>query len=123
MKDNVIENALHGLYSVHGNLIVSGFFWDGDSCNMHFEALPDRYMRISSDETFEAFTETAVIDYSEDYKEYIDRINERYGTAWDAEKRQMYLLFRRNEMSITEALTRLHGAMMLVGALHWHLYT
>ena len=89
---------------------------------MHFETLPDRYMRISSDETFEAFTETAVIDYSEDYKEYIDRINERYGTAWDREKRQLYIRFRRNEMSITEALTRLHGAMMLVGALHWHLY-
>ena len=122
MKDNLIESALASLYNVRRGLIISGAFWDGDSCNMIFENLPDRNMRISSDETFEAFTETVFIECLEEYDEYIKKINARYGTEWDSERRQLYIKFRRNDMTIGEAVTKLHGAMMLIGALSWYVY-
>ena len=122
MKDNENKNALYALYDVRDNVIQTGMFWDGDSARIIFEQEDKKYMRISSCENFEAFTETAFIDYYEDYAPYIAKINERYGTCWDSEKRQLYLRFRRNEMTITEAVTKLHGAMMLISALHWHLF-
>ena len=122
MKDNENQKALYGLYDVRGNIILTGMFWDGDSANIIFEQEDKKYMRISSCENFEAFTETVFIDNYEDYAPYIDKINARYGTCFDAQKRQLYLRFRRNEMTITEAVTKLHGAMMLIASLHWHLF-
>ena len=122
MKDNENQSSLYGLYDVRNSLIITGMFFDGDSANIKFETQPDKYIRISTDENFEAFSETAFIDFYEDYAEYINEINKRYGTSWDSEKRQLFLRFRRNDMTITEAVTKLHGAMMLIGALNWYVY-
>lgn len=120
--DKEINSALSSIYDVRGDRIIPGTFWDGDGCTMIFESEDNKYIRISSDENFEAFTEQVFIECYEEYKEYVSDINERYGTLWDPRRRQLYIRFRRNDMSIAEAVTKLHGAMMLVAALDWYLY-
>lgn len=122
MRDARFESTLARLYDVRGDRIITGTFWDGDSCTMIFKIKEDKYTEISSDENFEAFTEDVFIENAEDYKEYVKKINNRYGTEWDEDKRRLYIRFRRNDMSISEAVMRLHGAMMLIAALDWYLY-
>ena len=122
MRDVRFESTLARLYDVRGDRIITGTFWDGDSCNMIFQIKEDKYIEISSDENFEAFTEDVFIENAEDYTEYVKKINKRYGTEWDEDKRRLYIRFRRNDMSISEAVMRLHGAMMLIAALDWYIY-
>ncbi|MBQ9070733.1 MAG: hypothetical protein IJY23_05235 [Clostridia bacterium] len=117
-----IESVLHEIYDVRSGFIIPGTFWDGDGCKILFEQEEDKNIRLSSCENFEAFTEQVFIDNFEDYTEYVSKINKRFGTAWDSKRRQIYIRFRRNDMSIAEAVTRLHGAMMLIAALDWYLY-
>ena len=122
MKNSNLTESLGDLYLVDNGRIRPGSFWDGDECTMIFESQPDKYMRISSDDRFTAFTERVFIEEWEDYSAYVNAINARYGTAWDEQRRQLYIRFRRNEMSVSDAVARLHGAMMLVAALDWHVF-
>ena len=79
-------------------------------------------MRIETDDTFEAWFEQITYTEREKYWKYVEKINERFGTSWDEENKREYIIFRRNEMRISEAVSRLHQAVILLSGLAFYTY-
>ena len=121
-----IERALSELYATSdhfGKTVINpSLFLDGDGTVFFFTLEENKYMRIETDDNFEAFFEQISEIERDDYWKYVERINKRYGTEWDQEKRRIFIRFRRNDMSIGEAVTRLHQAVMLLSGLSWYTF-
>ena len=97
--------------------ISSGMSFEGEGSNFIFTLEEDKYMRISTDVSFECYFEYISYIKREEYWSYVLKINERFGTAWDEEHCCIYIRFRRNEMKICEALSRIRAAVTLLASL------
>ena len=126
MKCDAISKNLDTLYSVTDGIehlyIDSGMSLDGVGTVLIFTIEEGRYMKLSCDRNFMEWFDGAL----EFYDEYIGSINAicaRFGVTFDESQGCVYLRFRRNEMSITAAVTKMHGALQLLASLQWYLYS
>lgn len=117
MDKSTVKTALENIYSVRENLIRTGTFLDGVGVNIIFEQTSVREMCLSTDEGFATFCEPVFFDEWESYAPYVEAINRRFGTTCDRGARRLLLRFRRNDMTLTEAVSRLRAAMTLVAGL------
>ena len=125
LKD--LEKQLSPLYDTADyfgrTVIVPPFSLDGDGIKYYFYLIDDRVMRIETDEVFEAWFEQITYNEREKYWDYVKAINKRFGTEWDEENKTIFISFRRNELSIPKALTRLHQAVLLLSGLSFYTYS
>ena len=118
-----IEQYLHeSLFQAHAHAgytqISSGVRFDGDSmpCRIFFEE--DKYCRITSANPFDEWLAFTLRDGWMVATPQIQEIANHFGVQWDEKEGCLFIRFRRNELSITQALIRLHTAMRIIGELN-----
>ena len=114
----VRENLFHA-YPVGNQIhISSGVRMSGDGmpCRICFEE--DKYCRISTVNPFDEWMAFVLRDGWYSSTDQIREIAGHFGVQWDEKEGCLFIRFRRNEMSITQAMIRLHTAMRIIGELN-----
>ena len=113
-----LKEALNGLYfSKNGDYISTGYYLNGEALGFHISFLEDKYVRICTNEAFALWFENVYVVEREEYMPFVERICNRFGVAWSDGERCLFIKFRRNELSLAEAVTRLHAAALLCASL------
>lgn len=97
-------------------LIYPSLFFDGDGMRFTFRLEEDKYARIEISENFGEW----MACYPGGWKAvepHIRRFTEPFGVEWDGERGILFIRFRRNEMSVAQAVLRLEQAALVVGNL------
>ena len=113
--EKYLQENLFNAYSWAGQTrITSGVRKDGDGmpCRICFEE--DKYCRLSTVNPFDEWMACAVRDGWLAATPQIREIASHFGVQWDEKEGSLFIRFRRNEMSITQALIRLNTAMRIV---------
>lgn len=115
-----INEQLEKLYCTHElNDAVSIGTWytiEGDPVNFYFTLEDDKYVRITTNEVFSEW----IADCTGDWRKAaptIERLGSMYAVQWDPEKGRLFIRFRRNEMTLAQAVMRLQQAVFVVGSL------
>ncbi len=95
--------------------IYTGIFFDGESAGIYYEEPDSHTVRLTADESFDEWLGYITFG-AENYKDELLLVADRCGVSWDSEKCKLYITFRRNDMSLSEALMRLSKAMMISGS-------
>ena len=91
---------------------------EGDPINFHFYQEDDKYSRITTNENFSQWMACCTNGWSEKAP-VIEQFAGLYGVKWDNNKGQLYIRFRRNEMSIAQAVMRLQQAVFVIGSMEY----
>jgi hypothetical protein len=117
-----ISNQLDSLFCTYDALggisIGTSISFEGDPTNFLFQQEDDKYARITTNRNFSEW----MADCTSGWMKAAPRIEELakpYGVQWDNENGALFIRFRRNEMSVAEAVMRLYRAVSVVGSLGW----
>ena len=102
--------------SYEGIGIVTGITYEGDPVNFQFCQEDDKYARITTNRNFSEWMEWCTGDWQAAAPK-IERLAAPYGVQWDSEEGKLFIRFRRNEMTLAQAVLRLQQAVAVVGAL------
>ncbi len=72
--------------------------------------------KITASKTFSDWLEYTVYG-TNDFRDKIQRICARFGCTWDFDKKELYILFRRNEFTLAEAYFRLTQCAYILASL------
>lgn len=115
-----INEQLEKLYCTHErNDVVSIGTWytiEGDPVNFYFTLEDDKYVRITTNEIFSEWIASCTGDWRK-ATPTIERLASMYAVQWDPENGRLCIRFRRNEMTLAQAVMRLLQAVFVVGSL------
>ena len=89
---------------------------EGDPINFLFIQEDDKYSRITTNRNFSDWMSWCIRD-SARAAEPISQLAARYGVQWDPENEILFIRFRRNEMTLAQAIMRLQQAVFVVGSI------
>lgn len=92
---------------------------EGDPINFYFYQEDEKYAKLVTNENFSGWMQWCT-DGQEEANAYIDRLAGIYGVKWDREHQCLFLRFRRNEMTLAQAILRLQQAVFVVGSVEYH---
>lgn len=117
---NEISKQLDTLYAAcdHGDFvgISTHMTLSGDPMNFRFYREDDKFSRLVTTPNFSEWMACATGNWKE-AAPTIEALAAPYGVKWDNENGALYLRFRRNELSVAQAILRLQQAVALVCAL------
>ena len=115
-----IDRQMENLYSTYENSdginIVTGITVEGDPVNFLFQQEDDKYSRLATNRNFFEWMAWCTGDLRKAAPK-IEKIAAIYGVQWDAVAGRLYIRFRRNEMTLAQAVLRLQQAVSVVGAM------
>lgn len=118
-----LKSSLEGLYrSGEGEYISTGLCLNGEGFGIYISLEEDKYTRLYTNEAFALWFENVYVIEREQYMPYVDAICKRYGVIWNEKEKHLYVRFRRNELTLSEGVTRLHAAAMLCASLGHDLF-
>jgi hypothetical protein len=79
---------------------------DGEGVVFFVTAEDGHRTKITASKTFSDWLEYTVYGTNE-FETRIERVCARFGCTWDFERKELYILFRRNEFSLAEGYFRL----------------
>ena len=117
--ENYVRENLFQAYPVGNQTHISSgvrMDCDGMPCRIRFEE--DKYCRISTVTPFDEWMAFVLYDGWNSATGQIREIAGHFGVQWDEKEGCLFIRFRRNEMSITQAMIRLHTAMRIIGQMN-----
>jgi len=115
-----IEKQLETLYQSYEDGDCLGIrthmYLEGEPINFRFYQEDGKYARLVTHPNFSNWMAACTGDWNK-AAPMIDTLAKPYGAAWDSENGALYLRFRRNEMSVAQAVMRLQQAVAVVCAL------
>ncbi len=96
--------------------IWSHMYLDGTPINFRFYQEDSKVCRLVTGTAFSDWMAWCTGDWEKASRD-IEALAKPYGATWDNEKGELSLRFRRNEMSVAEALIRLLQAVAVISAL------
>lgn len=115
-----VSNALDELYSTwdyfDSTIIHPKLYFDGDGMTFLFRLESDKYAEIRLSPNFAEWMAYATNGWKKAAPR-IEQLAAPYGVSWDNEAGVLYIRFRRNEMTVAQAVLRLHQAALVVGSL------
>lgn len=117
---NEINRQLDTLYCAYGDRgeirIRTNTYIEGDPVNFIFLQEDNKYSVLTTPPVFAEWMAFSTGNWRK-AAPAIERLAAPYGVMWDNENGALYLRFRRNEISIAEAILRLRQAVAVVSAL------
>ena len=114
-----VSNALDKLYSTraytNSTIIHPGLSFDGDGMTFLFRLESDKYAQIRLSPNFSEWMAYCT-DGWKAVAPQIEQLAAPYGVQWDNDEGVLFIRFRRNEITISEAVLRLHQAALVVGS-------
>ncbi len=117
-----INEQLDSLYRAYegdnntGTGIWTHIYLEGQPINFRFHQENEKFSRLVTTPNFSEWMAWATGDWKK-AAPIIEALAKPYGVAWDNENGVLYLRFRRNEMSIAQAVLRLQQAVCVISAL------
>lgn len=115
-----ISNQLDKLYRVYetyeGIGIGTYVHLEGDPINFLFFQEDDKYARIVTNRNFSEWMAWCTDGWTK-AAPAIERLAAPYGVQWDNDQGALFIRFRRNEMTIAQAILRLQQAVSVISAL------
>ncbi len=115
-----IERQMEKLYSTYENYdgisIATDITYEGDPVNFLFQQEDDKYARIMTNRNFSEWVAWCTGDWTKAAPK-IEKLAAPYGVQWDNKEGKLFICFRRNEMTLAQAVMRLQQAVAVVGAL------
>ncbi|MBQ8290912.1 MAG: hypothetical protein IJX88_00170 [Clostridia bacterium] len=119
--ERVMNNFVRAKGDHWGLHIALGMFFDGEGMSYRLEEVAPKTLRLSTGGSFSEWLAYATLDYTE-YKEEIEAVAKRFGAEWNEEKGELFIQFKRNELSIGEAYFRLAQAMGVIGNFRYYIH-
>ncbi len=120
-----ISSAISSLYSTRATdneiLINCSVVFDGEGIPLSFRLGEGKESVIESARGFSDWMGRIIYNVDK-YRPYIVGVCRALGVSYDFEKESLSLSYRRNDMRVSEAVARMHQAMLLVGAMDWYLF-
>ncbi|MBE7065572.1 MAG: hypothetical protein E7384_07180 [Ruminococcaceae bacterium] len=115
-----IDRQLEKLYSTYENYngitISTGITYEGNPINFLFQKENDKYVRIYTNKNFSEWIAWCTNGWTKAAPK-IEKLAEIYGVQWDNDAGSLYIRFRRNELTLAQAVMRLQQAVSVVGCL------
>ncbi len=115
-----ISKQLDELYTAYetyeGTGIGTHIYMEGDPINFIFCQEDDKYARIVTNRNFSERMAWCTNGWTK-AAPTIERLAAPYGVQWDNDNGALFIRFRRNEMTIAQAILRLHQAVSVISAL------
>ncbi|MBQ8893990.1 MAG: hypothetical protein IJ043_06225 [Clostridia bacterium] len=115
-----ISKQLDTLYRGYGDglglSIQTHMYLEGDPINFRFYQEDSKFSRLVTPPVFSEWMAWCTGDWKK-AAPAIEALAKPYGVSWDNENGVLYLRFRRNEMTIAQAILRLQQAVAVVCAL------
>ena len=89
---------------------------EGDPINFYFTLEDDKYARITTNQNFSEWIAWCTCGWRK-ATPTIERLAAMYAVQWDPEDGVLFIRFRRNEMTLAQAIMRLQQAVFVVGSL------
>ena len=116
---NEIDKQLDTLYRAYesrGTLCIgTHMYLEGDAVNFLFYQEDDKFSRLVTAPAFSEWMACCTGDWKK-AAPTIEALARRYGVAWDNQNGALFLRFRRNEMTLAQAILRLQQAVSVVCA-------
>lgn len=115
-----IKQQLGTLYSVYDAGTCLGIrtyiYLDGEPVNFLFYQEDSKYARLVTGPNFSQWMACCTGDWKK-AAPTIEKLAAFYGAAWDTELGALVLRFRRNEMTVAQAVLRMQQAVAVICAL------
>lgn len=115
-----VSIALDSLYATRdyrdSTVIRPHLFFEGDGMTFLFHLESEKYAQIRLSPNFAEWMAWCTDSWKKAAPK-ITQLAEPYGVQWDNEEGLLFIRFRRNEMTVSEAVLRLHQAALVVGSL------
>lgn len=115
LKD--IDKQLEKLYSAYESgsaiAIATHMYIEGDPINFIFTMEDNKFSRLTTVPAFSEWMANSTGAWKKAAPS-IQALASIYGVSWDNENGALFLRFRRNEMSVAEAVMRLQQAVAVV---------
>lgn len=115
-----ISRQLDALYRAYedgsGLGIWTHMYLEGDPVNFRFEQEDGKFSRLSTGPVFSEWIAWSTGSWRQ-AAPTIEALAKPYGVSWDNENGVLFLRFRRNEMTVAQAILRLQQATAVVSAL------
>lgn len=115
-----IDRQMDKLYctyeSFEGISIATRITFEGNPVNFLFQQEADKYARLTTNRNFSEWIAWCTNGWTQAAPR-IQKLAAHYGVRWDNDNGSLYIRFRRNEMTLMEAIMRLQQAVAVVGAL------
>ncbi len=96
--------------------IWTHMYLEGEPINFRFYQQDDKHSRLVTCPAFSEWMAWCTGDWKK-AAPAIEALAKPYGVAWDNENGALFLQFRRNEMTVAQAIMRLQQAVAVVCAL------
>ena len=114
--DRQLEKLYHTYENRDGINIFTGITLEGDPVSFLFQQEDEKYSRLTTNRNFSAWTAWCTNGWTEAAPK-IEKLAAPYGVHWDNDTGSLYIRFRRNEMTLAQAVLRLQQAVAVVGSL------
>lgn len=115
-----INEQLEELYRAYADSpgigIWTHMYLEGDPVNFRFYQEDDKFCRLVTGPSFSEWMAWCTGDWKA-AAPAIEALAKPYGVAWDNENGTLSLRFRRNEMTVAQAVLRLQQAVAVICAL------
>jgi len=115
-----IKTQLEGLYRTYPARdcisINTHIFFEGEPVPFLFYQEDDKYSRIVTHRNFSEWVAWSTGAWKK-AAPVIQRLAQPYGVQWDNENGALYIRFRRNELTVAQAILRLQQAVFVIGSL------
>ena len=96
--------------------IWTHMYLEGDPINFRFYRENDKFSRVATGPAFSQWMAWCTGNWK-GAAPAIEKLAKPYGVGWDNENGALFLRFRRNEMTVAQAVIRLQQAVAVVCAL------
>lgn len=114
--DKQSEKLYHTYENYNGTVIATGISYEGNPVNFIFNEENDKYSHISTSNNFSEWIAWRTNGWTKAAPR-IEKIASFYGVQWNNETGSLYIRFRRNEMTVAQAVIRLQQAVAVVGCI------
>jgi hypothetical protein len=115
-----ISRQLDNLYCTNdlsdGISIGTHISFEGDRINFCYQQEDEKYARIVTNRNFSEWMAWCTGNWKA-AAPMIEQLAKPYGVQWDNEEGALFFRFRRNEITIAQAVLRLQQAVFVIGAL------
>lgn len=115
-----ISRQLDTLYGTsdlaEGIRIGTHISFEGERMNFLFRQEDEKYSRITTNRNFSEWMAWCTGSWRA-AAPMIEQLAKPYGVQWDNDEGALFIRFRRNEMTVAQAVLRLQQAVFVIGAL------
>ena len=110
-------DKLYCTYDLADEISIGTYiYFDGDPMNFRYQQEDEKYARIVTSHNFSEWIAWCTGNWKA-AAPMIEQLAKPYGVQWDNEDGALFIRFRRNEMTIAQAILRLQQAVFVIGAL------